>query len=59
MICYRDMTFCIAPCKTVGCPRNFTDEVDLAARQWWNHDPDNAPIEFKDFSEGCDDHDPK
>jgi hypothetical protein len=59
MICYRDMTFCSAPCKTTGCPRNFTEETRQAARKWWDHDPDNAPIAFSDFSWGCQDYDPK
>ena len=57
MIYYRDMTFCIARCKTVSCPRNFTETHRQNAREWWGND--NAPIAWADFSERCPDYDPK
>lgn len=54
MICYLDKTFCMAKCATVSCHRNFTSEVSDGAKKWWHHDPENAPIAFSDFSDGCD-----
>ena len=51
MICYRDMTFCAAKCKTVGCPRNFTEEHKKEAKQ------KKLPVSWADFSEWCDDYD--
>ena len=59
MICYRDMTFCSAACANYTCPRNYTDDVHLAARQWWSHDPDNVPVAFMDFSKDCGEYKPK
>lgn len=59
MICFRDMTFCDADCANWHCFRNFTPERKAEARQWWNHDPDNAPIAFSDFSNDCLDYQPK
>jgi hypothetical protein len=53
MICYRDMTFCSAVCDNKLCFRQFTKEVNEKAREWWSHDPDNAPIAFSDFSGTC------
>jgi len=58
-LCYKDMTFCSAPCKTVACHRNYTEEVHQNARKWWDHDPDNAPVALSDFSSQCADYDPK
>lgn len=58
MICFRDMAFCAAKCKTVGCPRNFTDSDRDQARKWWSHDPDNVPVAWMDFSKECQDYDP-
>lgn len=56
MICFRDMTFCDAYCMNKKCPRQYTLEVDEAARKWWDHDPDNAPVAFSDFSGNCKDY---
>ena len=53
MMCYKDMTFCEVKCATVKCIRNLTPDVDEGARQWWSHDPDNAPIALSDFSGTC------
>jgi hypothetical protein len=33
MISYKDMTFCSAQCRNLDCPRNYTDDIHLAARQ--------------------------
>ena len=52
-ICYRDKTFCNAPCTNTACYRRLTDDARSGARRWWNHDPDNAPIAVSDFSPGC------
>lgn len=51
MICYRDMTFCIAPCANTECHARFTNEVIDAAHQWWGGD--DAPISIADCSPGC------
>ena len=56
-LCYKDKTFCSAKCKTVSCHRNFTEQDREAARRWWSHDPDNAPVAFSDFSDRCSDYD--
>lgn len=53
MMCYKDMTFCAANCATVECRRNLTPEVKSGAREWWSHDPKNAPIALSDFSKDC------
>lgn len=57
MIHYRDMTFCSATCANHTCPRNFTDEVKLAAREWWGKE--GAPVSFADFSEDCGEYEAK
>lgn len=56
MICYLDRAFCSAACANHNCPRHFTDEIQLAAREWWSHDPDHAPIAFSDFSKDCEEY---
>lgn len=53
MICYKDMTFCRSDCVNFNCFRNYTDDIHLAAREWWKHDPDNIPVAFSDFSATC------
>lgn len=58
MTYYKDMTFCSARCKNFNCHRNYTDDIQLSARQWWKHDPDNTPVAFMDFSPTCDVYDP-
>lgn len=53
MICYRDMTFCFAPCATVECPRKLTEQVSCDAVLWWGKP--GAPIAVANLSEGCPD----
>lgn len=55
-MCFRDMTFCSSDCTRVACMRHFGPAEDAAARRWWSHDPDNAPIAFSDFSATCSDY---
>lgn len=55
-ICYKDKTFCSAVCDNKECHRQYTKEADEGAREWWSHDPDNAPVAFSDFSENCPDY---
>jgi hypothetical protein len=52
-LCYKDQTFCSSDCKNDKCFRNYTDVIHEAARKWWSHDPDNAPVAFSDFSKTC------
>ncbi len=49
MICFRDMTFCSRECANVECHRNFTPEVQAAARKWWGND--GAPVAFASFDD--------
>ena len=56
MICFLDRTFCSAPCRNHNCHRNYTDEIHEAARRWWDHDPDNVPVAFMDFSKTCEEY---
>lgn len=57
MICYRDMTFCIAKCATVDCSRKYTPEVQAAADEWWGGINDQGgPVAVSDFSPTCPDH---
>lgn len=58
MLCFKDRTFCSAQCKTHICWRHWTDELHEQARRWWDHDPDNAPVAFSDFSKDCEDYKP-
>lgn len=51
MICYKDKTFCSAPCRTESCNRNLNEKVYAEARAWWRGD--NPPICVSDLSEGC------
>jgi len=48
-LCYRDRTYCTAPCRTIDCSRNVTDEVQadadrlslpLALSPLWKRCPD-------------------
>lgn len=59
MISFKDQTFCSAPCKRDTCFRHWTDELQKAARNWWSHAPDDAPIAFSDFSETCQEYLPR
>ena len=56
MMCYKDMTFCDAPCTNTLCHRLLTLEVKEAASQWWcKGKPGHkaAPIAVADLSDGC------
>ena len=55
MICFRDMTFCSASCKTTECHRNFTDETRQASIRWGG---EHAPVAFSDYSHDCQDYAP-
>ena len=57
-LCFHDRTFCSAMCLNHHCNRQFTDELHQQAREWWDHDPDNAPIAFSDFSNHCESYQP-
>lgn len=46
MICYKDMTFCVALCATTNCPRN---RVNIPAEE-----EIELPIAVSDFSDKCD-----
>ena len=50
MICFRDMTFCSAECVNSECFRNYSPDVDKAAKAWGG---DDAPVAFSDFSDTC------
>jgi len=56
MLCFKDMTFCSAVCDNKTCFRQFTKEEQEASEKWWDHDPDNAPVAFSDFSKNCDEY---
>jgi len=56
MMCFRDRTFCDSDCTNTACYRHFGPDDAEAARRWWSHDPDNAPIAFGYFSEDCPDY---
>lgn len=56
MMCFRDMTFCSAECRTTDCKRNFTLEMAEAAVKWWGRE--DAPVAFSDFSGNCPDYNP-
>lgn len=60
MICFRDMSFCVAKCATTPCVRKLTDEVRADAERWWlgfNNEP-GAPIDQCDWSERCAEYQP-
>lgn len=50
MLCFRDMTFCIANCNTV-CPIKLTPQVEEAATEWWGSS--DAPIAVSNYSDTC------
>lgn len=52
MVTHRDMTFCSAACANYTCPRNYTDDIHIAAREWM------APpiVAFADFSKDCEEY---
>lgn len=51
MICYKDRTFCIAPCVHTDCPTRLTDDVRDAALAWWGGN--NAPIAVCNMAKHC------
>lgn len=53
MMCYKDKTFCKSDCKNKDCFRFFSEADREGSRRWWSHDPENAPIDFSDFSSKC------
>ena len=52
-LCYKDRTFCKSDCTVKECFRYFGKVQQEGAREWWGHDPDNAPIAMSDFSSAC------
>ena len=44
------MTFCSAECVNSECFRNYSPDVDKAAKAWGG---DDAPVAFSDFSDTC------
>lgn len=58
MICFRDKTFCDAPCATLSCHRKFTAADRAAAAVWWSGMPGEPPVAFADFRAHCTDHRP-
>jgi len=51
MICYRDRTWCTAPCINADCDRRYTPEVETAAERWWGKP--GAPVSLANRSERC------
>lgn len=60
MICYRDRWFCSALCETKQCSRNFTDEVQAQAAEWWKGFKSErpCPVDFKNKAATCPDYRP-
>lgn len=56
MMSYKDQTFCKSDCTNTDCYRYFGEYHRDAARKWWSHDPDNAPIAWADFSVSCEEY---
>lgn len=56
MICFKDMTFCDAPCGTTTCRRRLTEVVFDDAAKWWGSP--EAPVAVSDLSSGCPDFTP-
>lgn len=52
MLCYKDTTFCIAPCST-ECKIKLTNQVIEDARAWWGKASGDAPIAMSDYSDTC------
>jgi hypothetical protein len=55
-LCFRDMAFCASDCTNTACHRHYGPDDAAAARRWWSHDPDHAPVAFSDFSDRCPDY---
>lgn len=56
MMSYKDRTFCDSDCVNKSCYRYLGEYQREGARQWWSHDPDNAPIAWADFSGHCEEY---
>lgn len=59
MICYKDKTFCSAPCAVDSCPRKFTEADRQGAERWWSGLPGEPPVAFADMRVGCPDFTPR
>lgn len=53
MICYRDRTYCDAPCPVSDCDRLLTPDVERAARAWWGSESEEPPIAVADLRATC------
>lgn len=53
MICFKDETFCVAPCSVNDCTKKLTKEVTEAADRWWAGCSGSAPIAMSDYSDTC------
>lgn len=53
MLCYKDKTFCNAPCAMASCSRKFTDQDKRDAKQWWGEMGGEPPVSFGDLSRNC------
>jgi hypothetical protein len=59
MLCYKDRTFCDAPCAAKSCRRKFTDADRAGAKRWWaGISFGEPPVAFSDMSAGCADYRP-
>lgn len=47
MLCYKDMTFCVAKCSTHDCHRQITLDVEEFSTEL------GLPLSQSDFSEDC------
>lgn len=47
MMCYRDRTYCSAPCVTVECSRCVTPEIEAASER------SGMPLALSDFRDTC------
>ena len=60
MMCFRDRTFCSAPCSNTECSRNYNPTVRRQAMDWWasasNPSGEGVPIALGDFSMGCEEY---
>lgn len=56
MMCFRDQTFCSAPCSVLDCSRNFTEDQRQAAYRWWGGP--GAPVSMSPLHTTCPDYKP-
>jgi len=52
MLCYKDKTFCVAPCAT-DCHRRYTATVAKEAKIWWGKASGAVPIALDNFASKC------